>query len=139
MVSVILAHGKGRVQIGYNLAKALYFAYMPAVMFPKLAIASLYLHIFVTRTSRITTYITISVIIGICLSGILTVSISCLRQGCRWDADLGWSDRAYRYLSILNIITDFVLLVLPLPVVYRMQIKTEVKLGLILTFFCGSM
>lgn len=45
----------------------------------------------------------------------------------------------FRYSRIVNITIDVVLLVLPLFHVYRLQMKTRMKLGVLAVFALGSM
>jgi hypothetical protein len=41
--------------------------------------------------------------------------------------------------TIPNLLTDFVLVIIPLPSVYRLNVKLYVKIGVGLTFMAGSM
>ena len=43
------------------------------------------------------------------------------------------------YMSVPNIVTDVLMLLLPMPVVWRLHLPRSVKLGIALTFLVGSL
>lgn len=45
----------------------------------------------------------------------------------------------YRYMSLPNIVTDVILLVLPLPMVWRLQVLLSQRLALMSLFLMGFM
>ena len=45
----------------------------------------------------------------------------------------------YTALASTNVVTDVVLLILPMPLVWRLQIKTVKKIGLTITFLLGTL
>jgi hypothetical protein len=45
----------------------------------------------------------------------------------------------FRYGSIPNIVTDVVMLILPMPLIWGLHVSTKVKIGLLVTFLLGSM
>lgn len=44
---------------------------------------------------------------------------------------------SYRMTGALNVVTDFAILVLPLPYLVKLQMETTRKLGIITTFSLG--
>ena len=44
----------------------------------------------------------------------------------------------YKYWSVPNIVTDVVMLILPMPVIWRLKISRAQKAGLTVTFLLGS-
>lgn len=45
----------------------------------------------------------------------------------------------FRYGSIPNIVTDVPLLILPMPLVWKLHVSAKVKAGLFVTFLLGGM
>jgi hypothetical protein len=45
----------------------------------------------------------------------------------------------FRYGSIPNLVTDVVVLILPLPLVWGLHVSSKEKIGLLVTFLLGSM
>lgn len=128
-------------------AKFLYglsFIYVICVLFPRLAILSLYFALFsIHRWSSIICYATGIIMIGNCLACISALFAICRPMNALWNGGIAEHcfsiNDLFRYGRIVNIITDVVLLVLPLIHVYRLQMKTRMKLGVLATFILGSM
>ena len=118
-------------------------SYIFAVTLPKLAILDLYLHIFVERISR---YLTYSV--GVVLVLNLIVQLATLLGQCHPITQLwapvswGWCNdlhAQYTWGSLPNIVTDFAMLLLPIPMILKLHASWRVKLGISLTFLVGSL
>jgi hypothetical protein len=45
----------------------------------------------------------------------------------------------FRYGSIPNIVTDVMMLILPMPLIWSLHVSPKVKIGLLVTFLLGSM
>lgn len=119
--------------------------YSASVAFPKLSMLALYLRIFIAKRERVTAY----VVMGIVTASFLVVSLCtvliCIPLGYKWNpqghpgghclnAGILW-----RYGTFPNIITDFIMLVLPWPCIWSLQLTQRDKTGLALTFVTGSM
>ena len=118
--------------------------YCAAVAFPKLSILASYLRIFVSKPYRIATYVVAGIVSATAIAGIITSFASCRPFSARWDPDLFLTNcfNAARYwqgISVPNVATDLVMLVLPLPVVWDLNVSKSQKLGLSLVFLMGSM
>ncbi|TAQ91354.1 hypothetical protein B7494_g345 [Chlorociboria aeruginascens] len=118
--------------------------YILAVTFPKLAILSLYLRIFTQRAYRITSYIVISIVSAGCLAIVITTFVQCTPIAYMWNP-IGHPDghcidisSFWRWGSFPNIITDVVMLGLPLPCIWQLQLSKKDRLGLLATFCTGS-
>lgn len=118
--------------------------YLAAVLFPKLAILAIYLRIFVKKPYRVACYIVAGIItanwIGTTVAGFLL----CIPFDYLWDKRIpgghcfnvsAW----FRWASLANIVTDVVMLVLPLPVIWKIHTTTHIKVGLTITFATGSL
>jgi hypothetical protein len=128
-----------------KLDKVLEYTYLTSVLFPKLAIVALYLRIFSDSGLfyRFTAYITAAIITITWVAGIFLASFICVPFAYYWDRQIpggkcGDQMLAYRVISIPNVVTDIILLLLPLPVLYKLQVRLPVKVGLLITFLIGS-
>lgn len=119
--------------------------YFPSVMFPKLAMLCFFLRIFVQRWQRRACYILMGVLLATALAAFIANLIQCVPLEIAWEVkevagahcfnlQLFWS-----LISLPNIITDFAMLALPVPLICKVQLSWKDKVGLILAFATGSM
>ena len=119
--------------------------YLLSVMFPKLAMLCFFLRIFVQRWQRRACYILMGVLVATALVTFITNLVQCVPLEFAWNVErvagahclnqqLFWS-----LISLPNIITDLVMLALPVPVICKIQLSWKDKVGLLLTFAAGSM
>lgn len=114
-----------------------------SVALPKISILCLYLRIFVKRGTRIACYVLIGVITANWIAFSIADIFQCTPVAYQWDKSIAhgtcFNDTLFsRASSVPNIITDVVMLVLPIPVLWRLQTSTVRKLGLTVVFFTGS-
>jgi hypothetical protein len=118
--------------------------YAAAVTFPKLAILGLFLRIFTKQWHRVCCQL---LIVLVAATGIAVVIVTCFQ--CRplaylWDPEGHPGARCidinafWRWGSFPNIITDVMILLLPVPCIWKLQLSTRDKVGLIVTFATGS-
>jgi hypothetical protein len=100
---------------------------------------SFYLRLSPKKSFRVATWIAIAFVITYTIGLIPT-----LVAGCRFeDGRLGGDDRvtcpAVNMASaVLNIISDVIIFILPIPMVLKLQVRPAQKVGLILIFAVGS-
>ncbi|TVY17302.1 hypothetical protein LARI1_G007366 [Lachnellula arida] len=119
------------------------WVYFLAVCLPKLCILTLYLRIFNKEPLRATCYSMATIIICNFLVSGLTVSLACpvlsyfsaMNGGASCSFNMNYFTR---WISVPNIITDVVMLILPLPTIWELHLPKIQKLGLTLTFLMGS-
>jgi hypothetical protein len=129
-----------------QLSKVLEFTYTPAVMLAKLAALFLYCQVFeVPRYRRAIAGTGVIVILQGLISVILAFSI-CRPFRYFWTQVVDVNDRTcgdvmlfYKSYSIPSLVTDVVMLVLPWPILLRLQMRISEKIGLILTFLAASL
>lgn len=118
--------------------------YLAAVLFPKLAILAIYLRIFTEKPYRVACYIVAGIItanwIGTTVAGFLL----CIPLDYTWDRTIPGGhcfdiNSDFRLGSLANIVTDVVMLVLPLPVIWKIRTTSHIKIGLTITFATGSL
>ncbi|KAL3459190.1 hypothetical protein BJX64DRAFT_291443 [Aspergillus heterothallicus] len=125
----------------FLLASSLVYIY--AVGFPKLAIVVLYISSFSShRPSKIICYVTG---LALCLSIAANTAAGfaiCRPLHALWDggiADHCFNINAwFRYGRVVNIVSDVVMLVLPIPHVVKLNLRPGVKVAVLFTFLLGS-
>lgn len=133
-------------QTWLKLSKVLEFTYTPANMFAKLAALFLYYQVFeVTGYRRVIIGIGVIVILQGVIALILAFSI-CRPFRYFWtqavdihDGTCGDVMLFYKSYSIPSLITDVMMVVLPWPILLKLQMPTPEKIGLILTFLAASL
>ncbi|KAI1142681.1 hypothetical protein F5Y05DRAFT_126815 [Hypoxylon sp. FL0543] len=115
------------------------------VLFPleKTSILLLYLRLFhVHRWFRFTTLVLIAYIWLWGISELLVAIFQCKPIRYQWDKSIEGHciDQLsyYRWVSVPNIIHDIAMLVLPAPVVWKLQVRLRQKLALSCVFLIGS-
>jgi hypothetical protein len=133
-------------QTWLQLSKVLEFTYTPAVMFAKLAALFLYHQVFqLPAYQRTILFIGLIVILQGVIAFILAFSI-CRPFRYFWTQAVDVHDGVcgdvmlfYKSYSIPSLVTDVMMLVLPWPVLVRLNIPTAEKVGLMLTFLAASL
>ncbi|KAF4637484.1 hypothetical protein G7Y89_g596 [Cudoniella acicularis] len=120
------------------------FAYIPAVALPKLSILYLYLKIFTTKTYRYSVYSIAAIIIASLIASTVVACNFCTPFPFIWDKTIPGGHcldqaKASIWVSFPNIITDLAMLVLPLPVVWKLHTSKNQKIGLTVTFLAFSL
>lgn len=117
--------------------------YVGSATFPKLSILVLYLRIFTDRFSRATCWALCGIISTLFVVNVFVICFQCSPRSKVWTPqEPGHCHNVHLHFtwgSFPNWVTDFVMLVLPLPVIYRLHAKLRVKVGLMLTFMTGSL
>jgi len=133
-------------QTWLKLSKVLEFTYTPAVMFAKLAALFLYHQVFeVSRYRRVIAGIGIIIILQGLISVILAFSI-CRPFRYFWTQALDVKDGTcgdvmlfYKSYSIPSLVTDVLMLILPWPILLKLQMRISEKIGILLTFMAASL
>lgn len=116
--------------------------YQLAVMASKMGILLLYLHIFNRRRLQFVCYAIACVVILNCISSIIAVVLICIPLHAFWDHSLNATcvdtNSLFRWTSFANIMTDVIMLVLPVPTIFKMNSSFGVKLGIFTTLAMGS-
>jgi hypothetical protein len=131
-----------------NWAKCLFAVemfYFLAVCLSKLAILGIYCRIFTSRTLLNITYSLIAVVVAAWIGSTLADILQCIPVECQWDKSNVGSCNCFdilsyfRFVSLPNIITDLVILVLPWRMVWHLKLSRSQKLSLTGVFLIGSM
>ncbi|KAL3420924.1 integral membrane protein [Phlyctema vagabunda] len=108
----------------------------------KVSIVIFYMRIFgLARGFRMSAYIAIGILVAWALSVILETFLLCRPLAFNWDPTIDGvcGDRNTVYVSAgaLNVVTDFMVMALPIPHILSLQLKMRKKLGLVLMFSLG--
>lgn len=118
--------------------------YFVVVSIPKLAVLVLYNRLFPQKIAKLTVY----VLAGILIAGTVTnttVSLAACRPfRANYDPTVPGhkcidKEAFFVWTSLPNIITDVVMLVLPLPIVWSIQTTNPIKVALSFTFVVGGL
>ncbi|KAF2190025.1 hypothetical protein K469DRAFT_448133, partial [Zopfia rhizophila CBS 207.26] len=122
--------------------------YYPGVALPKLSILALYFRVFGNLQNPIPRKIcwfTGALIVGNCIGNMVPAFLICRPLNYVWNKNLeggGTCDIQvsvwWRWSSLVNIITDVIMLALPVPAILKLQAPKKVKAGLAATFITGS-
>ena len=111
-------------------------------MFIKISILLFYMRIFAVRSFRIAAHITMVLVIAWALSVILCGFLLCTPFAFNWDQTIpggscGKQVLSYILTGALNIITDVMVLSLPIPMVWKLQTPRANKIALTVIFGLG--
>lgn len=120
---------------------AISILYVSSFNIPKLAILALYRRLFTQKTS-------IHVLMGVLIAQTIAISIAiwaaCRPFAANWDRTLPGAvcinkEALFIWGSLPNIITDVIMFVLPIRIVWNLHISKRLKVGLTATFIVGSL
>ena len=117
--------------------------YNPGIYFAKAAILTLYLRIFATgMRMRVLIYSALVVLFLVYFAMIPVATVYCTpRTGESWDLML--LERCHTTATtaivqgVLGVVSDMYIFVLPLPVIFNLQLPFRKKIGLALVFMAG--
>ncbi|KAL5380745.1 hypothetical protein DPSP01_007546 [Paraphaeosphaeria sporulosa] len=119
------------------------FLHPAAVAFPKLVVVILYLRVFTNKLERGIAWGLFGVIIATFISFFVATCVQCTPFAYSWDKSIPggrcFDTVAFAYSSsVPNIVTDLVVVFLPIRTVLDLKISTVRKTGLMLIFLTGS-
>ncbi|MCJ1389690.1 hypothetical protein MMC18_002547 [Xylographa bjoerkii] len=122
---------------------ALEWLYLASIALPKISIVALYLRIFTSRTARFTCYLLIFIIVANWISFLFASTFQCSPIAYQWDKTIEGGtcfniEAAFKASGAPNIATDAVILVLPIPTVWRLKASWIRKAGLMFIFLMGG-
>lgn len=117
--------------------------YFGGVNIPKLAILGLYKRLFPTRGILLVIHILMAVLVALTISTTVTNLAACRPFSANWDSTVKATcinkEAFFIWGSIPNIITDIIILILPMRVVWNLHATRRMKIGLTITFAVGSL
>lgn len=128
--------------MGLNALLITPITYSFSIAASKFAILQIYLKIFKYGYIRWTCYAVTFVVAGHAIAVIFISIFQCKNISSIW-LDLSHtncidSQTFFGYASVPNFITDVVILITPLPEIWRLNTSTQMKVGVTITFLTGS-
>lgn len=122
---------------------ALEMIYLPAVALPKLSILSLYFRIFPNKVFRSMTLVIVAIVLLNWLAFLFASTFQCSPVAYQWDKSIEGGScfdilLFYRMVNVPNIVTDIAMLILPMPVVWKLHASRPRKVGLTICFLAGG-
>ena len=133
-----------RESMGRNNLLAFPIIYVWAITWTKLSILLLYLRIFTDKWARIVCWILVGILTINPIANTLPIIFLCSPREAIWDSNIpgahciDWK-ALFAFAGLINIITDVIMLIIPYPVIKRLQIGRHIKLGVAGTFLLGSL
>lgn len=119
--------------------------YFVTMTLPKLAICVLYRRLFPQRPVFIILCVTAAILIGTATGALIADLAACRPFEANWaPAEVQAThcldkEPLFVWSNFPNIVTDAVMLILPLPIVWRLHTSFQLKIALTITFVIGSM
>lgn len=144
-IVVLLEHGH-QFDLVNKFIISLTVIYMPIIFCLKASALFLYRRVFPSTRVHMVCYVILGMTAAYTLACVLTLLISCLPPippsegspiaalSCTND----WLNDSFLYMLIVNVALDFIILCLPLPLIWRLQTTTRRKLQLTFVFTLGS-
>ena len=123
---------------------AVELTYFLAVCTGKLAILTIYTRNFPSRPMLDITYTLMGIVVATWFGTSMAAIFQSVPVGCQWDQSATSCKSIdmlsfFRYCSLPNIITDILVLFLPMPKIWRLRLSRSDKFGLTAVFLTGSM
>lgn len=119
------------------------FAWSMSVALVKLGILLFYLRIFTMKRDRVATFIMMGVAVCWILSALLGAFFQCRPFSFTWNQNQEGNCNArvsfWVAIGISHIVTDVLILLLPVHMVWKLQVPLNTKIGLYILFGLGSL
>jgi hypothetical protein len=119
--------------------------YTSTVSLGKLAICCFYRRLFPQKPVLVAVATTAAILVGNAVASTVAVLAACKPFEANWgSAEVQATqcidkEALFVWATLPNILTDAVLLVIPIPIVLRLHASNGLKVGLLATFLFGSM
>ncbi|KAH8706030.1 integral membrane protein [Talaromyces proteolyticus] len=137
----VLQINPGMLNVWGHMIIIIPILYLAAVVPPKLVLLHLYLSIFTQKAFRRSCYGVAVVVLTNWFANTIAAFLSCQPLSFYWTQEGHCFDvnQFFRWGSFANIVTDVVMLILPMPSILELQISLRLKLGILVTFILGSL
>ena len=103
-----------------------------------------YLRIFPIRSFKIAVYVVMLLVVGLCSSIVFASLFQCSPITYAWDKTIRGGTcidqlAYFRWITPPNLIIDVFMLILPLPMVWKLRTSYGQKVGLTFVFLTGSL
>ncbi|KAF1940413.1 hypothetical protein EJ02DRAFT_456042 [Clathrospora elynae] len=142
VAEIVLEYGLEPITKLSQLIIPLQFLWVLSLSCTKISILCLYLQIFPIQWVVWSSYATISIIVSWTIATILAGSLICRPFAFNWDKTIlggscGDQVTSFTVTGIINLITDLMVLLLPMQPLYQLQMATYKKVTLVSVFGLG--
>lgn len=142
VTDIVLEHGPGPITKLSQLIIPLQFLWVLSLSCTKLSILCLYLRIFPFRWITWSSYATMSIIVAWTVATVLAGCLICRPFAFNWDKTItggscGNQVTSFTVTGVLNLVTDVVVLLLPMQPLYQLQMTMYKKVVFISIFGLG--
>lgn len=131
------------LEVILKLMVAYAIIYTFCIGFIKLSVLCFYIRVFVGERFRLATFATIGLVTVWSLANVLLLFLICRPFAANYDLTVQGTcgDRPTAFIAIgaFNIITDILILVLPIPTIWSLRAQRKMKIGLTVIFSFGLM
>lgn len=116
----------------------------PGITLPKLAILCLYLRIFQVKPYRFATFVIGGILIATWIASWSVAFAMCTPYSFQWNKSIEGGTclnefSFYIWMGIPSIATDLAMIILPMPIIWRLQTSIGQRIGLTITFVAGGL
>ena len=110
----------------------------------RLSIAALYLRLFPKGLAKTISWVMVFYFIAFVLAQMITGPLECTPLSFLWDPEMEGAQCINLFLyfelsGILNIVGDVALMIIPVPIIWKLQTSTSRKAGIAIAFLSGSL
>ena len=114
-----------------------------AMTLPKISVLCMFLQIFVESWQRKACYVLIGILATTSIADVIANWNLCTPLSFLWDKTISSGhcidvSAYWRWGTFPNIVTDVLMILLPIPAIIKIQLKWKDKIGVLLTFLIGS-
>ncbi|KAI3335181.1 hypothetical protein F4824DRAFT_465033 [Ustulina deusta] len=126
----------------YLVAESLW--YLGTIWIAKLSICMLYRRLFPQRPIYIVLCVIVAIMIGTSIATVVALLVACRPFSANWGPPAIQQtycidkEPIFVWATLPNVVTDVVMLVIPLPIVWKLHMATNFKIALTVTFLIGS-
>lgn len=137
-------HDPEKVAVWARYLLTLATLYFVTVNIPKLAVLALYKRLFPMRWVQISVWVLAGILVCGSIANTIVSLAACEPFAANFDLKIPGAkcidkEAFYVWTSVPNIVTDVVMLALPLPIVWKLHNTKRIKIALTFTFLVGSL
>ena len=126
-----------------QLLVAIQVSYGVSVGLVKISICLFYIRIFFTKNFRTASWILIGTIASWSLVVVFTAFFICTPLAANWDSNIPGGKchnqtAAYTGIGVIDLVTDIAIFILPIPMIWNLQVSTGNRVALFAVFGLGT-
>lgn len=142
-IPIVQQYGMEPITLLLKLLIPLQILWVLSLTFSKISILSLYMRVFAVPIVKRVALGTMAIIVGWAIATVLAGFLICRPLALNWDQTLegscGNQVASFQGTGVINLFTDIMVLVLPMPFLYKLNMALYKRLVLIGVFSVGFM